>query len=153
MRSNRISVASNEAELRRLAIRSDRGRLKTSAHLIQRFHEASTTGGGGSFRPGCLKHLLQIRPPQVRHAQEPKPGLRVVVQGVDGNNVRMLKSGEHLGLIPLGARDFERDETMAQLELLRQKDDRKRSSPQLGHQVEPADDLSRLRRREPRARN
>ena len=94
--------------------------MEPLAHLVERVDQAPPVGAVGDPRPGRFEHLREVRPAEVRHAEQPEAGLRVVVDRVDRDDVGVLEPGEHLRLVPLGPRDLQRDRAVAQLDLLGQ---------------------------------
>ncbi len=83
--------------------------------------------------PRFLEQLSQVGSAEERHAEEPQTGLRLIMNRMNRNDVRVLEPCEDFRLISLGTRDFQGDQPPSQVDLLCEKDVRERTSAKLDH--------------------
>jgi hypothetical protein len=111
--------------------RSARVRREDSAHLIKGCDETSAVVVGRDLTAGCFEYLRQIGSPEIGHAEDAQPAGRIIGDGVNRHDVRVLKSREDLRLFTVGTRDLDGDQPPAQVDFLGEIDPGKSPSAQL----------------------
>ncbi len=86
----------------------------------------------------------QGEPAEIRHAEQMESPRRVGAIGVDRDDMRVLQSGQGLGLARAEAGDLDHDGSIGQSSLLGAEDAGERPAPQLIDEAEAGDGLARL---------
>jgi hypothetical protein len=118
-------------------------RLESLAYVVECGHQASTIAFLPLAGPRLFEHLCEVGPAKIRHAHQPETGVGIIVHGMDRHDVRMLKPGEHLGLLAFGLRDLQRNLAVGQVKLLGQEDSSERAAAQFRHEPKASDHLAR----------
>jgi hypothetical protein len=91
-----------------------------TAELVEGFNEASPCGLLVCETPGMLEQLGQIRAPEKRHAEQPQTRCWIIVHGMNGDDMSVLKAGQYSRLVSLRAGHLEGDKPVPETGLLRQ---------------------------------
>jgi hypothetical protein len=100
------------------------------AELIERFHQTSSRGLCMRQPPCFLEQLSEVGSAEKWHAQKPQASLRVIMDGMDRNDMSVLEPSEKPGFVSLGAGDLQGHQATPQVHFLRQEDARERTPPE-----------------------
>lgn len=96
--------------------------------------------------PRKLQHLREVRAAQIGHAEQAETALRIVMNGVNRHDMRMLKASQGLRFVTEGFRDFQRDLTIRKLKLLSEIDSRESAPAKLGNELKSREDVADIRK-------
>ena len=105
--------------------------------MVQGVHQAPPRGLDLGQPPRLPQELRQVGPAEEGHAEQAEPRGLIFVNRVDGNDVGVLQSRQHPGLVALRGRQLQGHEAVPQAQLLRQEDPRERSSAKLQDEAKP----------------
>ena len=114
------------------------------AEVVEGLHQAAAAVLGRVQAAGGVEDLGEIRAAEIRHAQHAKAGLRVVVDRMHRDDVRMLEACEDLRLFPFGSRYLDGDQPASQMDLLGQVDACECAPAQLPDDPEARELISRV---------
>jgi hypothetical protein len=86
--------------------------------------------------------LGQVRAAEEGHAQESQARCRIIVHGMNRDDVGMLQARQYLRFVTLGARDLEGNSPMSQADLLGQKNPSEGASAKLELEQETTDEIT-----------